>query len=329
MKVPGSSSLPLQTTNLSRLGAAASIAHLRWVGKPAPPMPRRSAASTVSMTPSGSAQRVAQPGAAAAASQAARSAPTRTRSCSQDLVRAAHRRAPTLARPERPRCRALAAQSGVGPQVEIAVAREERRPLYVERQSRRRQLPLPLINMADPGAALAGPPGLSAALAPARRPKLKMSSSELPIIRLRPWMPPGSRRRRTGLDRGRAVPVDRNPAVLVVQRRIDHERRPQPGRCPHFPARCASDTRFFCRHAGLLRLQPRRVEEHADLPVALHPAPFGAFAEDGGGRHDVARPQLVDETLAPPVDQLRARRARRLRDQRRRPDRAGSATPVG
>ena len=81
----------------------------------------------------------------------------------------------------------------IGAQIEVRIGRKELRRLHVQRQAGPGQFALPGMHVADAGpAALAGCRPRSAAAAPARRPMLKMSSSALPISRLRPWMPPAS-----------------------------------------------------------------------------------------------------------------------------------------
>ena len=65
----------------------------------------------------------------------------------------------------------------------------------------------------------------SEAARPARRPKTTHSSSELPIMRLRPWVPPAiSPQAYSALERGLGVLVDHETAVLVVEHRVGEER---------------------------------------------------------------------------------------------------------
>src|SRR5689334_10148815 len=101
---------------------------------------------------------------------------------------------------------------------------------------------------------------------------------------------------------GRTILVDRDAAVLVVQSRVDKERllrRIEPA----FLRKVRERDQVLVQHSGLLPLEPRRIQKHADLSVALHGASFGALSQDRSG-DDIARLQLVDETLAPAVDEL-------------------------
>src|SRR5215212_7678800 len=62
------------------------------------------------------------------------------------------------------------------------------------------------------------------------------------------------------------------------------------------------------------RFEPRRIEEDAHLPLALHAASLRAFAQDRG-RHDIAGAQFIDKPVALAVDQLGTGGTGSLRDQ--------------
>ena len=146
---------------------------------------------------------------------------------------------------------------------------------------------------------------------PARRPKTQHSRSELPIIRLRPCVPPAiSPQAKRPVDRGRAVLVDHEPAVLVVEHGIREDRlgeRIDPGR-----AVAAQHVRK--RDLGVLLRDLRRVEPDRGAPVrGLDAASLAHLVDDRLGDL-VARAELVGEVLAVLVQELGAVGARRLGD---------------
>ena len=123
-------------------------------------------------------------------------------------------------------------------------------------------------------------------------------------------------------DAGRAVAVDFDAAVLVVQGRMNHYRL-NSGVDAAFVGDVAERNQTV-QYVGGVFNQARGVEEHADLSVSHHAATFAALAQNGGG-NDVARLQFVNETLAQTVDQFgtcgthgfrnqRARQVRRMGD---------------
>ena len=104
-------------------------------------------------------------------------------------------------------------------------------------------------------------------------------------------------------DAGRAVTVDFDAAVLVVQSRMNHYGFD--GRVDAAFVGNVAERNQTVQHIRIVFNQARGVEEHADLSVAHHAAAFAALAQNGGG-NDVARLQFVNETLAQTVDQFGA-----------------------
>ena len=164
----------------------------------------------------------------------------------------------------------------------------------------------------------------AAAARPARRPKTTQSSSELPIMRLRPCTPPViSPAANRPVHRGLAVAVDAQAAVLVVQHRVGQDRLAQ----RVDPRRAVAPQHGRDHLRGDLLVDRGRVQVHRRAPVGRHQAAARlALAHDRRGDR-VARGELVAEPLAGGVSQRRAVAAARLRDrealQRRRPCAAG------
>src|SRR3954454_9040433 len=150
---------------------------------------------------------------------------------------------------------------GIEPKIEVAVAREKQWRPDVERQVRSRQLALPLMDMAYPGSPLERPARSlgrlgSGTAAEAEDFEQRVAHHAVATV------DPASDLAGTEQPRhvGRAVAVDGDAAVLVVQRRIHHERRP----CAVEPAllgQMHKRPEMLPENAGPLRLEPGRVEE--------------------------------------------------------------------
>ena len=151
----------------------------------------------------------------------------------------------------------------------------------------------------------------SAAARPARRPKTTHSSSELPIMRFRPCVPPAiSPQAKSPSSVVSASRVDHEAAVLVVEDGVGEE--PLGQRVDACAAVAAQHVRQ--RHLGVGLGDPRRVEEDGRAAVGrLDALALGDLVDDRL-RDDVARPERVRELLAVGVQEHRAVGARRLGD---------------
>ena len=157
---------------------------------------------------------------------------------------------------------------------------------------------------------------------PARRPKTVQSSSELPIIRLRPWVPPAiSPQAKSPCERRLAVLVDHEAAVLVVQDGVGEDRLAQRVDArPHGSGAACTGAR------SRRRARDRAVvsSSTAGRPSGVStPRPVVDLVEDRL-RDDVARAERVGELARRrALSSTRTVRAGRLRDRvalhRRRP----------
>ena len=159
-----------------------------------------------------------------------------------------------------------------------------------------------------------------AAARPARRPKTQHSRSELPIMRLRPCVPPAiSPQAYTPSSVVSRVLVDHEAAVLVVQHRVGHDRLAQ--RVDAGAAVAAEHVRQ--RDLGVRLGDPGRVEPDRGAAVLRLDALALRHLVEDRLRDRVARAERVGELLAVRVQQHRAVGAGRLGDRvalhRRRP----------
>ena len=158
-----------------------------------------------------------------------------------------------------------------------------------------------------------GPQALafSDAALPARRPKTTHSSRQLPIMRLRPCVPPAiSPQAIEALERGLGVLVDHETAVLVVQHRVREERLGQ--RVDARAAVAAQHVRQ--RDLGVGLGDAGRVEPHRRPSVLGLDAASRLDLVEDRLRDDVARAERVGELLAVRVQEHGAVGARRLGD---------------
>ena len=196
----------------------------------------------------------------------------------------------------------------------MRVSRKELRSLHVQRQAGLGQLTLPFINVSDAGPArlrTAGPLGGSGTSPPSEAEDVQERVTHHPV----PTMDAAGEFTCTEQAGhiGRAVLVDRHPAVLIMQGRIDEKWLTR--RVEAAPFREMAQRRESrLQHPWLLPLQRRGVEKHTQLAIALYSSAFRTFAQDGGG-DDIAGLQFVDETFAQPVDELRAGGPGGFRDQ--------------
>ena len=177
----------------------------------------------------------------------------------------------------------------------------------------------------DGGLQVGGGDGAHAAAArPARRPKTTQSSSELPIMRLRPCTPPViSPAAKRPSHRGLAVASDAQAAVLVVQHRVGQDRLAQ----GVDPRRAVAPQHGRDHDGRDLRVDRGGVQVHRRASVRRgQSAALLALAHDRLGDR-VAGRELVAEALAGGVSQRGAVAAAGLGDrealQRRRPGAAG------
>src|SRR4029077_4155462 len=115
---------------------------------------------------------------------------------------------------------------GIEPKVKVAVAGKKQRPSCVERQSRCRQLALPLVDMPDPGAPLQGlaRPLRRLASSPATETEdveQRVAHHSVAAVDPTSIFADAEQPRYVGC----AITVYGNATVLVMQCRIDHERR--------------------------------------------------------------------------------------------------------